>query len=570
MMGGRAFMLLRRMRLPLIILISSYAISILGFVIIPGKDDLGNVWQMDFFHAFYFVSFMGSTIGFGEIPYPFTDAQRLWTTFALYSTVICWLYAIGSLLSIMQSRAFKQVVSHASFNHSVNRLNEPFYIVCGYGDVSLYLLNALHNQGIRVVVIDNNQESIDNLEVADLSFDVPALCADAANSESLIAAGLTKNNCKGVLALTDQDEVNLMVAIAAKLIAPDIFIISRAENQDSEANMASFGTDYIVNPYTSFADRLSMAIQSPKLFLLTEWLTDDKYRANETGLAPPKGRWIICGYGRFGKCFEKYLSYVGCETTIIEAEPEKTNAPSNAIVGRGTEAVTLREAGIEQVVGIIAGTDNDPNNLSIIMTAQELNSDLFCVIRQNRGYNQTVFSSAKCHWVMQPGRIVARKVLSRINMPLLFSFLHVSRRENEEWTVLLVEKIAAMLGENLPHCWSQSLNQAKSPAFAALLTQHTISLATIMKDPSQQIRNLLCVPLLLKREDQIILLPEENTELKLDDALLFCGHESSEILMTEILDDIYLLNYLITGQDQPRGSLLRRLKGLPPMPKISL
>ncbi len=569
MMSGTVFMLLRRMRLPLIILISSYAISIVGFVTIPGQDDLGNVWKMDFFHAFYFVSFMGSTIGFGEIPYPFTDAQRLWTTFALYSTVISWLYAIGALLSITQSRAFKQVISQARFNHSVDRISEPFYIVCGYGDVSFYLLNVLFRQGIRVVVIDNNQVNIDNLEIADLSFDTPALCADAAESESLIAAGLNKDNCKGVLALTDQDEVNLMVAIAAKLIVPDIFVICRAENQDSEVNMASFGTDYIVNPYSSFADRLSMAIQSPKLFLLTEWLTDNKYRANDTGLAPPKGRWIICGYGRFGKCFEKYLSYVGCETTIIEAEPKKTNAPNNAIVGRGTEAVTLREAEIEQAVGIIAGTDNDPNNLSIIMTAQELNSDLFCVIRQNHDYNQTVFSSAKCHWVMQPGRIVARKVLSRINMPLLFSFLHVSRREKEEWTSLLVEKISTMLGENLPHCWSQSLNQYESPAFAALSTQHTIPLATIIKDPSQQTRNLLCVPLLLKREDQIILLPDENTELQIDDALLFCGHESSELLMTETLDDIYLLIYLITGQDQPRGSLLRRLKGLPSMPKIS-
>jgi len=569
MMSGTVFMLLRRMRLPLIILISSYAISILGFVTIPGQDDLGNVWQMDFFHAFYFVSFMGSTIGFGEIPYAFTDAQRLWTTFALYSTVISWLYAIGALLSITQSRAFKQVVSQARFNHSVDRITEPFYIVCGYGDVSFYLLNVLFRQGIRVVVIDNNQVNIDNLEIADLSFDTPALCADAADSESLIAAGLNKENCKGVLALTDQDEVNLMVAIAAKLIAPDVFVICRAENQDSEVNMASFGTDYIVNPYTSFADRLSMAIQSPKLFLLTEWLTDNKYRANDTGLAPPKGRWIICGYGRFGKCFEKYLSYVGCETTIIEAEPKKTNAPNNVIVGRGTEAVTLREAGIEKAVGIIAGTDNDPNNLSIIMTAQELNSDLFCVIRQNHGYNQTVFSSAKCHWVMQPGRIVARKVLSRINMPLLFSFLHVSRRENEKWTTLLVEKIATILGDNFPHCWSQSLNQYESPAFAALSTQHTIPLATILKDPSQQTRNLLCVPLLLKRQDQIILLPDKNTELQIDDALLFIGHESNEILMTETLDDIYLLNYLITGQDQPRGSLLRKLKGLPPMPKIS-
>ena len=66
------FVLIRRMRLPLITVLCVYAVSVLGFVLIPGVDDEGRVWRMDFFHAFYFVSFMGSTIGFGEIPFPFT------------------------------------------------------------------------------------------------------------------------------------------------------------------------------------------------------------------------------------------------------------------------------------------------------------------------------------------------------------------------------------------------------------------------------------------------------------------------------------------------------------------
>ncbi len=58
---------------------------------------------MDFFHAIYFVSFLGSTIGFGEIPYPFTDAQRMWTTFIIYLAAVgVWLYAIGSILTLIQ------------------------------------------------------------------------------------------------------------------------------------------------------------------------------------------------------------------------------------------------------------------------------------------------------------------------------------------------------------------------------------------------------------------------------------------------------------------------------------
>ncbi|MBR9884970.1 MAG: potassium transporter TrkA, partial [Oceanospirillales bacterium] len=78
-MNDILYVLLRRLRAPLITLIVVYAVAVLGFTLIPGQDNDGNVWHMDFFHAFYFVSFMGSTIGFGEIPYAFTNAQRMWT-----------------------------------------------------------------------------------------------------------------------------------------------------------------------------------------------------------------------------------------------------------------------------------------------------------------------------------------------------------------------------------------------------------------------------------------------------------------------------------------------------------
>ena len=75
-MGHVFYLLLRRLRTPIITIIVVYSVSVLGFVLIPGVDDEGKPWRMDFFHAFYFVSFMGSTIGFGEIPYPFTAGQR--------------------------------------------------------------------------------------------------------------------------------------------------------------------------------------------------------------------------------------------------------------------------------------------------------------------------------------------------------------------------------------------------------------------------------------------------------------------------------------------------------------
>ena len=55
-MDNVAFLIFRRMRAPLIVLIIIYSVSVMGLVLIPGQDAEGNLWHMDFFHAFYFFS----------------------------------------------------------------------------------------------------------------------------------------------------------------------------------------------------------------------------------------------------------------------------------------------------------------------------------------------------------------------------------------------------------------------------------------------------------------------------------------------------------------------------------
>src|SRR5688572_20609177 len=81
------FLILRRMRAPLITLIVIFAVSVLGLTLVPGEDQAGEPGRMSFLDAFYFMSYTATTIGFGELPYTFTDAQRLWVMVCIYLTV---------------------------------------------------------------------------------------------------------------------------------------------------------------------------------------------------------------------------------------------------------------------------------------------------------------------------------------------------------------------------------------------------------------------------------------------------------------------------------------------------
>jgi len=553
------YLLLRRMRLPLIVIILAYAISILGLVLIPGMDDQGNPWRMSFFHAFYFVSFMGSTIGFGEIPYPFTDPQRVWTTVAMYLTVISWLYAIGSLFSLLQDPAFRRMVAFTAFTRVINQLREPFYLICGMGDAGHLVIRELAAHNIRSVIIDRDENKIQSLRLEELPTPVPGICADVTDTSKLRAAGLLKPECQGVIALTGNDHTNMTVAIISKLLVPELPVICRSETHDSEANIASFGTDYIINPFDAFASRFAMMFQSPSMYLVYEWMTSMHEAPLSEFAAPPRGTWVLCGYGRFGKAVREALSFKGIQTVIIEADIARTGAPEGVIEGRGTEAFTLYEAGIEQAVGIIAGTDNDANNLSIIMTAMELNEDLFTVGRQNLSTNDTLFAAAGIDIIMQTGRLTGRRVVDLITTPLLGNFLRMARDQTEDWANVLVSRVVGVLTDRPPESWVITISTEQTPAVVELLNGGaSISLGDLLKDPRDHTAPLPCIAVFIKQADNNeVLLPGDDMPLQIGDQLLLCGQPSAETHMRWSARSLHALDYINLGYDAPSGSLWR-------------
>ncbi|HET9649654.1 MAG TPA: NAD-binding protein, partial [Microlunatus sp.] len=221
------FLIMRRMRVPLITLIVIFSVSVVGLALIPGVDPQGHPARLTLFDAFYFMSYTATTIGFGELPYPFTTAQRMWVTFSIYLSVIGWAYAIGSLLTLLQDRTFRRALALQRFTRKVNRLREPFLLVAGYGRAGELLIKAFDELGQRVVVIDDSENRIDALELAAYHADIPGIAADAANPHHLSVAGLGHPNCAGVLALTNDDETNLSVTMAASLLRPDLPVVAR-------------------------------------------------------------------------------------------------------------------------------------------------------------------------------------------------------------------------------------------------------------------------------------------------------------------------------------------------------
>ncbi|HEY0634484.1 MAG TPA: NAD-binding protein [Gammaproteobacteria bacterium] len=557
-MNQVVYLLLRRMRAPLLVLIAVYSITTLGMVLIPGIDAAGRPWRMDFFHAFYVISYTATTIGFGEVPYPFSDAQRLWMIFSIHITVIAWLYAIGKIFRLMQDPAFHQAVTEHAFARGVRLIKEPFYIVCGYGDTGSLLVRSLAQRNMRAVVVDINPDRISALELEDLHIYMPGLCADASLSVTLNEAGLLHPRCAGVVALTDSDEVNLKIAISTRLLHPGIQVICRAETKDAERNMASFGTRHIINPFDTFAARLALALHSPGTHLLHEWLTGVPDTPLPAPLYPPHGSWILCGYGRFGKAVYANLVKEGIAVVIIEADPVKTGCVDGCVVGRGTEADTLNTARVADAAGIVAGTDNDVNNLSITITARELNPRIFSVARQNRRDNNEIFQVARLDLVMQRSEIIARDILALLTTPLLNEFLELSRQQSNEWANQLVSRLSAFTNELVPDVWMVTIDPRMTPALsAALYEEGGVYLEVLLREPRDREQLLPCMTLLLRRGTQTLLTPDDKVSLHQGDQLLFCGVVGARERMQWTLQNHNVLRYLKNSEERPEGVVWR-------------
>ncbi len=557
-------LVLRRLRGTLIALVLIYAISLLGLTLVPGPPDAsGAVTRMSFFHAFYFVSYTATTIGFGEIPNAFSEQQRLWTMVCIYLSVIGWAVFIGKLLQLAADENLQRAIRASRFARSVRKLHEPFYIVCGYGETGRLICSALDQMGLRVVVLEVSAEHLAELELRNHSADMPALVADAANPTLLTQAGLQHTLCRGIAALTDDDQANRAIALSARLLAPDRPVLARATSAATAEDMASFGTDHIIDPFMKFSGYLGLALHGPAAYQLLLWLTGLPGTTVQRHRNPPRGRWILLGYGRFSQELASTIVREGMPVTVIDLLPCPDDlAPGVSwIQGDGTTAPALERAGVREAAGIIAATSNDVDNLSACFTARELNLALFSIVRQNGVANQPLFERFHADLTMVPSEVIAHECLAILTTPMLAPFLQAVQLQPQGWCEALLHRLTQQLGWEAPEVWSVRISASEAPALHHLLNRDkSVRLGELLLDHADRSEMLLCEVLQLDREGQpSVLLPALDMPLQQGDKLLLAGRRRSRGRLELVLRNAHALDYVLNGRE-PSGWLWQKLR----------
>ncbi len=541
------WIILKKLRLPFLVILITFSISILGMMLIPGVDDKGNPYYLNFFDAFYFVSYMATTIGFGESPYAFTYPQKLWVTLSIYLTVVGWFYAIGTIVSLIQDEALKKAININRFRKQVLSFREEFYIILGYNRITKEIIN--NSEGYRFVVIDKREEKIDELNLEDFYPFVPSIIGDATNEIILRYAGIELKNCKGVISLFEDDAKNMQIATICKLLNKNVELIVKATSKNQFDYYNSLGVEYIQKPFKIISDRIYYNLTAPYLWLLELWAYGHSLKLNKNEMLP-KGKYLICGYGRMGKAIEDGLKRANIEYNIFDIKSEEYIKQKGGVVfGDEEDEKTLKNLDIKNTKTIIASTNNDLLNLTIINKAKELNPNIYTIARENSLDDLTIFQAAKIDRIYVLEKILAEYTITIISKPLVDAFIKAIRAKNNEWGKKIVTKLKTLVGTN-PSYYEITINYKNTYALIRRLRKNEkITLGDISKSREDRTKALKIVYLLLKRGNDIILMPDKNTQIRENDKLLIAANKDVIEDFEYITNNIYELEYVLNRKE---------------------
>ncbi|WP_353686800.1 potassium channel protein [Thermodesulfovibrio sp. 3462-1] len=159
--------------------------------------------------------------------------------------------------------------------------------------------------------------------------------------------------------------------------------------------------------------------------------------------------YIVCGYGRMGSIIVKELKANNMPVVVIEKN--KINLPEDEefvyVEGDATHDDVLKSAGIEKAKGLITVLPSDAENLYVVLSARELNPDLFIVARAIDKEAESKLKRAGADKVVSPYFIGGLRIAHTILRPTVVDFIEFATRS--EHIEIQIEEIKVSSGSGL-------------------------------------------------------------------------------------------------------------------------
>lgn len=200
---------------------------------------------VDFFDAVYWSIITISTVGYGDVT-PITSEGKLVTLILIIASFLVIAFGTSIITTGLSDRM--EIIKENRVQSEVTKMNN-FVIVCGFGMMAKYFCEELLNSKRKFIIIDIDKDVVNNAK----SLNYLAIQSDATNMQTLEMMGINKG-ANSVIALTNDDAINLSIVLSARALNDKIKIISRVNNSNSKKKFEIAGVNECIlfNDVTAF------------------------------------------------------------------------------------------------------------------------------------------------------------------------------------------------------------------------------------------------------------------------------------------------------------------------------
>ncbi len=231
------------------------SLFLLLFIVAFGTFGYSLFEDMPLFDSFYMTLITISTVGFSEIK-PLSHAGRIITIIVIISGISLLTYTLSQMATIFIEGELQKILGRRKLERKLTQLRDHF-IICGYGRIGGTIAKELREDHMPLVVIEQDETQIEALENAGFLY----LSMDATTEEALLSAGLMR--AKGLVTAVSSDADNVFIALTARGLSPDIFILSRASAKTNESKLLRAGANRVVSPYLIGGKRMAEILLKP-------------------------------------------------------------------------------------------------------------------------------------------------------------------------------------------------------------------------------------------------------------------------------------------------------------------
>ncbi len=232
-----------------------FGVALSATVMLVGTIGYLLIEDVSLFDAFYMVAITVTTVGFQE-NFPLSTGGRIWTVLVIVLGIGAALYTAAASIEYLID--LSEVRRNRKMNKDVSKLRNHI-ILCGYGRVGRGVFRVLSAHGTDVLVVDDHTDRVE----AARSAGALAIQGDATHNDVLELAGI--EHAQAIIACVEEDSNNLVIALSAKSMHPEVRVICRAAEIESERKLLLAGADAVVAPQAVGAERLAMMALQPEL-----------------------------------------------------------------------------------------------------------------------------------------------------------------------------------------------------------------------------------------------------------------------------------------------------------------